>query len=46
MSPFGSRSGPNLGNIGEEQEEWEIEPLDIPEQAPVEPSKEPEKVPA
>lgn len=43
---------PNLGDIGEEQEEWEFEPLTAPgvpepEYTPAEePVREPEKVPA
>jgi len=41
-----------MGNIGEGQEEYEFEPLTIPEfeptevPVPVEPEREPEKVPA
>ncbi len=38
-----------MGNIGEDQEEYEFEPLTIPEETPVPqevPVEEPEKVPA
>lgn len=36
-----------LGDIGEEQEEWEVEPLTLPQEVPAEPVPAPsEPVPA